>query len=92
MLSMRIAQGLIMIGCIFTAVKSLPLVYVALISNLGPLLIAVFSFFLLRIGLSKIDTVVLIVSFIGVCFLVTGALTPSVESVQQTDIGKIDKT
>lgn len=56
----------------YTAVKYLPLVYVALVSNIGPLFIAIFSWFIFKKGLNRNETITLVVSFIGVCILVTG--------------------
>ena len=73
-----------MLVCIYTSIKYLPLVYVSLVSNLGPLLTAVFSFFLLKKGLSKLDTAVLLVSFGGVCLLITEALEEPIEIVIKT--------
>lgn len=74
-LIVRVIQGLIMIICTYTCVKYLPLVFVSLIYNLSPLLTALFSYFFYSIGLSRIDTLVLVLSFLGVVLLVTGSLT-----------------
>ena len=64
-----------MIVCTYTCVKYLPLVFVSLVSNLSPLLTALFSYLFYRIGLTRLDTLVLIVSFGGVALLVTGSLS-----------------
>jgi drug/metabolite transporter (DMT)-like permease len=61
-----------MLACIYTSVKYLPLVYVSLVSNIGPLFIAIFSWLLIKKGLNRNETITLVVSFIGVCILVTG--------------------
>lgn len=61
-----------MLACMYTSVKYLPLVYVALISNIGPLFIAIFSWILFKKGLNRNETITLLVSFIGVVILVTG--------------------
>jgi drug/metabolite transporter (DMT)-like permease len=61
-----------MLACVYTSVKYLPLVYVSLVSNIGPLFIAIFSWLLFKKGLNRNETITLIVSFIGVCILVTG--------------------
>ena len=61
-----------MLACIYTSVKYLPLVYVSLVSNIGPLFIAIFSWLLINKGLNRNETITLVVSFIGVCILVTG--------------------
>jgi drug/metabolite transporter (DMT)-like permease len=69
---LRVIQALMMLGCVYTSVKYLPLVYVSLISNLGPLFTAILSYILFKKGLSKLDTMILIVSFFGVSLLITG--------------------
>ena len=74
-LLVRVIQGLVMIVCTYTCVKYLPLVFVSLVSNLSPLLTALFSYLFYRIGLTKLDTLVLIISFGGVALLVTGSLS-----------------
>ena len=61
-----------MLACIYTSVKYLPLVYVSLVSNIGPLFIAIFSWLLINKGLNRNETITLVVSFIGVCILVNG--------------------
>jgi drug/metabolite transporter (DMT)-like permease len=72
-LAARVLQGLLMLVCIYTSVKYLPLVYTSLTSNLGPLLTAVFSYIFLKKGLSKIDVVILVISFLGVVFMILGS-------------------
>ena len=71
-LALRVVLSISMLVCIYTSVKYLPLVYVSLVQNLGPLLTAVFSFFFLNKGLNKMDLTVLLVSFGGVILLITG--------------------
>ena len=71
---LRVSIGLIMLVCIYTSVKYLPLVYVSLSSNLGPLVTAICSYFLIRVPVSKIDVIILIISFIGVAILITGTV------------------
>lgn len=71
-LTLRVLQGLLMLGCVYTAVRYLPLVYVALVSNLGPLFTALMSYLWLKKGLSGIDQLSLGLSFAGVVLLVTG--------------------
>jgi len=61
-----------MLMCVYTSVKYLPLVYVSLVSNIGPLFIAIFSWLKFNKGLNWNEIITLIVSFIGVCVLVTG--------------------
>ena len=46
----------------------------AAVSNIGPLIIAVMSYFIFGKGLSPLDTSVLIISFVGVTFLITGSV------------------
>lgn len=74
-LVLRVIMGICLLVCIYTSVKYLPLVYVALVSNLGPLLTVVLSFLFLKKGLGIFDSVVLIVSFVGVCILITGTIS-----------------
>ena len=73
-LILRVTIALTMLVCIYTSVKYLPLVYVSLSSNMGPLVTALFSYFLIRVPVAKIDVIVLIVSFIGVAILITGTV------------------
>jgi drug/metabolite transporter (DMT)-like permease len=61
-----------MLLCVYTSVRHLPLVYVALISNIGPLFIAIFSYMIFAKGLSRNEIISLVVAFGGVCILVTG--------------------
>jgi drug/metabolite transporter (DMT)-like permease len=58
--------------CSYFAIKYFPLVLVSLVSNITPLLVAVFSYILYRVGLSKMDIANLIISFLGVAILITG--------------------
>ena len=76
---MRISIDLLFLVCIYTSVKYLPLVYIGLSSNMGPLVTALFSYFLIRVPVQKIDIIVLIISFIGVAILITGAVSGSAE-------------
>jgi drug/metabolite transporter (DMT)-like permease len=48
LIGFRVALGFLIVACVYTAVKYLPLVIVSLVSNLGPLLTAVFSWFILN--------------------------------------------
>ncbi len=73
-LAFRVINGVLFMVCVYTAVKYLPLVYISLVNTLGPLLIAVLSYFILRVALSKLDITILLVSFFGVIILITGTL------------------
>ena len=70
---MRILQGAARMFCSYFAIKYFPLVLVSLVTNITPLLVAVFSYFLYRVALSKMDIANLIISFFGVAILITGA-------------------
>lgn len=59
--------------CTYTAIKYFPLVFVSLITNIYPLLVAVFSYLFYRVALSRLDQGVLIFSFIGVALIITGS-------------------
>jgi drug/metabolite transporter (DMT)-like permease len=72
-LALRVGVGVFILVCIYTSVKSLPLVYVGVATNLSPLLTAVLSYILLKKGLSSVDAIALVASFAGVIILITGA-------------------
>ena len=72
-LIMRCALGLFNMFCMYYAIKFFPLVYVSLIQNMAPLLVALASYVFYKIPLTRLDTVVLLISFIGAILLVTGA-------------------
>ena len=57
---------------IYESIKHFPLVFVSLVSNTAPLLTAILSYWLFGVGLSLLDSGVLIVSFAGVAILITG--------------------
>jgi drug/metabolite transporter (DMT)-like permease len=71
-LVIRILQGTAGMFCSYFAIKYFPLVLVSLVSNITPLLVALFSYILYRVGLSRMDIANLIISFIGVAILITG--------------------
>ena len=62
-----------------------PVVFVTLIQNLSPLLIALFSYALYRVKLNLIEVGVLIVSFVGFIILVTGSFKESKEELENVD-------
>lgn len=72
--ALRVVLGIFYLTFIYTSIKYLPLVYASLIQNLSPLYIALFSCVFLKKGLSKLDTAVLLVSFLGVIIMITGKL------------------
>jgi drug/metabolite transporter (DMT)-like permease len=72
--AIRVVIGILMLVCIYTSVKYLPLVYVALVSNLAPLITALFSYLFLKKGLGLLDSSVLFISFGGVVILITGQI------------------
>lgn len=69
----RVLNGILMLVCVYTSVKYLPLVYISLSQNLSPLLTAVMSYFFFKKGLNMLDTAVLIISFGGVVLMITSA-------------------
>ncbi len=73
-LLLRIFVSIMMLVCIYTSVKYLPLVYVSLTSNLSPLVTAIFSYFIIKVPVSRLDVTILIVSFAGVALLITGTV------------------
>ena len=62
-----------MFPLMITGVKYLPLVYIALATNLSPLFTAVLSYIIFKEKLKPLDIGVLFVSFIGVIILITGS-------------------
>ncbi len=72
-LVMRVVQGIFNMFCTYYVIKYFPLVYVSLVTNIAPLLIALFGFLLYREKLTVMDTCILIVSFFGVSVLITGS-------------------
>ena len=56
-----------------------PVVFMTLVQNLSPLLIALFSYILYRVKLNLIEVGVLITSFVGFIILVTGSFEESIE-------------
>lgn len=69
----RVFTGMFNQFCGYFAIKYFPLVFVSLVTNLAPLLVALFSYLLYRVGLAKLDIVILLVSFFGVTLLITGS-------------------
>ena len=59
--------------CNYLAIKYFPLVFVSLVTNIAPLLVALFSYIIYKIALQKIDIINLFVSFAGVALLITGS-------------------
>ena len=59
--------------CSYFTIKYFPLVFVSLVSNIAPLLVALFSYILYKYALHNLYIINLILSFIGVAILITGA-------------------
>jgi len=59
--------------CNYLAIKYFPLVFISLVTNIAPLLVALFSYIIYKIALQKIDIINLFVSFGGVALLITGS-------------------
>lgn len=72
----RIVQGMFNMYCAYLSIKYFPLVFVSLITNIAPLILAVFAYLLYREKLSALDIFNLLVSFLGVAILITGTLEP----------------
>jgi drug/metabolite transporter (DMT)-like permease len=72
-LAYRCAQGAFGLMCLYVCIKHYPLVFVSLVQNISPLLIALFSYYFYRVGLSMHESWILLISFIGVIILVTGS-------------------
>ena len=72
--------------CIYTSIKYFPLVIVSLVQNIAPLMIALFSFIFFKVGLSRLDIAILLISFIGVIVLITGTIVPTKIGNEEIDI------
>ena len=68
----RILFGTASMFCSYFAIKYFPLVLVSLVTNITPLLVALFSYFLYKVGLARMDIANLILSFLGVAILISG--------------------
>lgn len=73
-LTIRVCQGMFNMFCTYYVIKYFPLVYVSIVANIAPLLIAFFAFLIYQEKLTSLDVGVLIVSFIGVSVLITGSV------------------
>jgi drug/metabolite transporter (DMT)-like permease len=62
--------------CIYYCIKFFPVVFVVLVQNISPLLLAVLSYWLYKVALSRLEAAVLVVSFIGVLILLSGSMSP----------------
>ena len=71
-LAYRITQGIVSTFFLYNAVKQLPLVEVALVTNLMPLFTAFFGCLFLGERLNQFEIFVLIVSFTGVVIMILG--------------------
>ncbi|CDW77318.1 membrane protein [Stylonychia lemnae] len=85
-LILRCVQGVVMFPLLMIAVKYLPLVFIALASNMAPLFTALLSYLIIREKLKPLDISVLLISFVGVIILITGAPDTKNEP-QQNQIG-----
>ena len=68
----RIGLQIMIMVSVYTAVKGLPPVYVALSSNFSPLITALLSYVLIKVPITRLDIQILIISFIGVGVLISG--------------------
>ena len=73
-MALRCLQGSFQFMCIYTCIKYFPVVFVSIVNNISPLLIAFLSFILYKVALSYLDLSVLLISFAGVVILITGTL------------------
>jgi drug/metabolite transporter (DMT)-like permease len=71
-LIIRIIVGTASMFCSYFAIKYFPLVLVSLVTNITPLLVALVSYFLYKVGLARMDIANLILSFLGVAILISG--------------------
>jgi len=71
-LIVRIFVGTAGMFCSYFAIKYFTLVLVSLVTNITPLLVALFSYIWYKVGLSRMDIANLILSFLGVAILISG--------------------
>ena len=64
-----VACGLASFLCLYTAIKYLPMLIIALVGNTLPLFTALFSFLILKERIRLLEIITLIVAFIGVFIL-----------------------
>ncbi len=84
-LLLRCSIGCFQFTSVYYCIMYFPVVFVTLIQNLSPLLIALFSYALYRVKLNLIEVGVLIVSFVGFIILVTGSFKESTEELENVD-------
>jgi drug/metabolite transporter (DMT)-like permease len=75
--------------CIYTGIKYFPVIFVTLVQNISPLLIALFSYLLYKVSLSRLDSLNLIISFTGVIILITGTLNGDASSEAQFSVSEL---
>jgi len=73
-LAARVCLGMFNMFCTYHVIKYFPLVYISIVANIAPLLIALFSYLIYRERLTSLDMIVLLLSFIGVSVLITGSV------------------
>jgi drug/metabolite transporter (DMT)-like permease len=73
-LALRCCQGSFSFMCLYVCIRYFPVVFVTLVQNISPLLLAVFSWYLHGVKLTKIELIVLTLSFIGVVIIISGNL------------------
>jgi drug/metabolite transporter (DMT)-like permease len=72
-LALRLIVGSMNIFSVYYCVMFFPVVIVTLVSNLNPLLVALFSYFIYKVKLSGVEVGVLIMSFLGFIILISGS-------------------
>ena len=66
MLSVRVSLNLAYIYVNYFSVKALPLVLIGIFRNLVPLITSIFSYLLLKEGITKVEIICLLIASIGV--------------------------
>ncbi|TNV77029.1 hypothetical protein FGO68_gene5292 [Halteria grandinella] len=86
---LRIALSMMLLGCVYTSVKYLPLIYIALSVNLNPIITVILSYLLLKKGLGLMDTAVLLISFGGVVVIILGTYDTTTQSTSNSDVSLV---
>ena len=91
-LAIRCFQGSFQFVCMYTCIKYFPVVIVTLVSNIGPLLIALLSYILFKIGLSRFDLAILLISFLGCLVLITGTISGNSHEGEDTSLSSVSSS
>jgi drug/metabolite transporter (DMT)-like permease len=67
----KVIQRTVLMFCLVYALKSVPIVMVSVITNTQPIFTAIFAYIFLKEKITRVETIALLTSFLGVYILVT---------------------